>query len=439
MKSDDVALIQRILAGDETAFANLVRKYKNQVHALAWQKTRDFHIAEDIVQETFLQVYRKLETLEDPTQFSRWLHQIADRLCIAWFRKNKIQTEPLGETDISEVGTEAYSRYVAAEHAKTSAETQRDLVEKLLAKLKERDREVITLHYFEEMTSSEIGTFLGVSENTIKSQLHRARQRLKKYEFMIQEALDITIEGEHRSQKQLKGEISMTKEVRDESKIEASLEERLSSLEEMQNQLIAQQEQIQTHIKELQARRDEFSEPAEPGASIEFEPQGSDEPLKPAEPGTIIEFESQESAALKTLCRLPDSGKRAISWGYVGAYRTAPNKTTSRQAFWWNDLDDFLSKVQDANIANFANIFTDPTVSAVLRQLMESSSSVKDLSKECDIPESEVEKAVETLMDATLVARTENDLIEPKNDAVSFFLNFVSMTIVHLGHIRPKN
>ena len=89
MRSDDVALIQRILAGDESAFASLVRKYEKRIHALAWQKTRDFHIAEDIVQETFLQVDRKLETLEDPTQFSRWLYQIADRLCIAWFRKKQ--------------------------------------------------------------------------------------------------------------------------------------------------------------------------------------------------------------------------------------------------------------------------------------------------------------------------------------------------------------
>ena len=48
---------------------------------------------------------------------------------------------------------------------------------------------------FEDMTSSEISEFIGVSENTIKSRLRRARQRLKKYEFMIQEALDITIEG----------------------------------------------------------------------------------------------------------------------------------------------------------------------------------------------------------------------------------------------------
>ena len=209
MKNDDVVLIQRILAGDETAFASLVRKYQKQVHTLAWRKIRDFHIAEDITQETFLQAYQKLETLEDPTRFPRWLYVIADRLCIAWLRKNQRQTEPLEETDLSGIETEAYSRFVATEHAETFAEARRDLVEKLLAKLKENNRTVITLHYLEGMTYAEIVNLLGVPENTIRSRLRRARQQLKKYEFMIQEALDITIEGEHRSQKHLNGDFGM--------------------------------------------------------------------------------------------------------------------------------------------------------------------------------------------------------------------------------------
>ena len=209
MKNDDVVLIQRILAGDETAFASLVRKYQKQVHTLAWRKIRDFHIAEDITQETFLQAYQKLETLEDPTRFPRWLYVIADRLCIAWLRKNQRQTEPLEEADLSGIETEAYSRFVATEHAETFAEARRDLVEKLLAKLKENNRTVITLHYLEGMTYAEIVNFLGVPENTIRSRLRRARQQLKKYEFMIQEALDITIEAEHHSQKHLNGDFGM--------------------------------------------------------------------------------------------------------------------------------------------------------------------------------------------------------------------------------------
>ena len=209
MRNDDIALIQRILAGDAIAFERLVRKYQKQVHTLAWRKVRDFHIAEDITQETFLQVYQKLETLEDPTRFPRWLYVIADRLCIAWLRRNRRHTEPLEETDVSEVETEAYSRYVAAEHAKTFAEARRDLVEELLAKLKEGNRTVITLHYLEGMTYAEISNFLGVSENTIKSRLRRARQQLRQYEFMVPEALDITIEAEHHCQKHLNGGFGM--------------------------------------------------------------------------------------------------------------------------------------------------------------------------------------------------------------------------------------
>ena len=404
MKSDDVELIQHILAGDENAFATLVGKYHQQVHAHALRKIGDFQIAEDIVQETFLQVYQKLETLEDPTQFTRWLHQIANRRCIAQFRKNKIQTEPLEETDISEIETEAYSRYIAAEHEKTSAEAQRDLVEKLLAKLKESDREVITLHYFEEMTSSEIGTFLGVSENTIKSRLHRARQQLKKYESMIQETLDITAERKYRSQKQIQGENSMAAETRDDTKIEARLKE-------LQRQIA----DLQEEIKGIATESDTFH------------------------PDNMEFHDPQRSEALKTLCQLPISDERLISWGYVGGYRTSPSSTKARVAFWLSNIDNFLSKAPDADIVNLASLFTNPTVVAVLRQLVEGKKSFTDLAKECGISESEVENAVALLMDETLVARTEDNLIEPKNDAVSFLLNFVSMTTVHLGHIKSEN
>ena len=226
MKNNDVVLIQRILTGDETAFESLIRKYRKQIHAHAWRKTGDFHIAEDITQDTFLQVYQKLDTLDDPTRFSGWLYAIVNRLCIAWFRKNRIRTESLEETDISEIETEAYSQYVVAEHAKTNAEAQRDLVQKLLTKLKESDKQIITLHYFQEMTYSEIGSYLGISESSIKSRLHRARQRLKKYEFIIQEALDITFKEEHRFHKDSIGGFGM--------KLTIERDDLLSSLQMLQ-------------------------------------------------------------------------------------------------------------------------------------------------------------------------------------------------------------
>ena len=209
MKNDDVKLIQRILAGDDAAFECLIEKYRKQIHAHAWRRTGDFHIAEDITQDTFVQVYQKLETLEDLAQFSRWLYAIVNRLCIAWYRKNRINTESFEETDPSDIESDAYSRYVAAEHVKTTNIVQRDVVQKLLTKLKESDRQVVMLHYFNEMTYSEIGAYLGVSESTIKSRLHRARKRLKRYEFMIHEALDITLEEGHHFHKDINGGIGM--------------------------------------------------------------------------------------------------------------------------------------------------------------------------------------------------------------------------------------
>lgn len=69
MRNDNAERIQRILDGDDAAFACLVKKYQKRVHALAWRKIGDFHIAEDITQETFLQVYRNLAKLKDRSQF----------------------------------------------------------------------------------------------------------------------------------------------------------------------------------------------------------------------------------------------------------------------------------------------------------------------------------------------------------------------------------
>ena len=189
MRNNTAELIQRIVEGDDAAFACLVRKYQKRVHALVWRKIGDFHIAEDITQETFLQVYRKLATLKDPSQFPGWLYVIANRRCLAWLRKKRIQTQHLEEIDIAMAERSSYSRHVAAEQAESAAETKRELVKNLLSKLKESDRTVITLYYFGEMTYAEISEFLGVSVNTVATRVHRARERLKAYEPMIREAL----------------------------------------------------------------------------------------------------------------------------------------------------------------------------------------------------------------------------------------------------------
>ena len=190
MKHDDAELIQRVLDGDDTAFSTLVKKHQKPVHALAWRKTGDFHVAEEITQDTFLKAYQNLSTLKEPQKFASWLYVIAANYCKMWRRKKRLSTQSLEDTDNAELEKTAYSGYVIAENEQGAVETQREVVKKLLAKLQESDRTIITLYYLGEMTYEEISEFLGVSVASIKNRLYRARRRLKKEEPMIREALD---------------------------------------------------------------------------------------------------------------------------------------------------------------------------------------------------------------------------------------------------------
>ena len=187
---NDGALIRQILSGDQTAFAELVKKYQKQVHVLAWRKIGDFHIAEDITQDVFLKVYQKLHTLKNPNQFSGWLYVVTSNLCNTWLSKNRIHYQVSEDIETTIIERDVYSRHITEERVKTSVEAQREVVKGLLAKLKESERTVMTLHYLAEMTVEEISKFLGVSAGTIKSRLQRARNRLQKDETMIREALD---------------------------------------------------------------------------------------------------------------------------------------------------------------------------------------------------------------------------------------------------------
>ncbi len=190
MKNPDIELIQRVLDGDDDAFSALVKKYQESVHALAWRRIGDFHIAEEITQDTFLKAYQNLSKLKKPQSFESWLYVTATNHCRAWLRKKRLRTQSLEHTSSSEMEKATYSDYVIAEKERTTSEAQREVVKKLLTKLQEGDRTVITLYYLGGMTYEEISRFLGVSVSAIKNRLYRARQFLKKEEKMVREALE---------------------------------------------------------------------------------------------------------------------------------------------------------------------------------------------------------------------------------------------------------
>ena len=189
MIQNDAELIQRTLEGDQDAFGSLVKKYQKAVHALAWRKIGDFHVAQEITQDAFLKAYQKLSTLKNHNAFSGWVYVIVAHLSRDWLRKNRLPMDPLDTTDVSEVDQVSYSRYTAEKQAAEADETRREVVKELLKKLPESERTVITLHYLGEMTVKAVAEFLGVSQNTVKSRLNRARNRLRKEEDMIRQNL----------------------------------------------------------------------------------------------------------------------------------------------------------------------------------------------------------------------------------------------------------
>ena len=185
MVENDVQLIRRILSGDDAAFSILVQKYQKNVHALVWRKIGDFHIAEEITQDTFLRVYKSLATLKNPNLFAGWLYVIANRLCINWSQKNSPVMQSLEDTPMDEIEQSAYTHYLSEQCEVKASDRHSEIVQKLLQKLPESERTVVTLYYLGEMTAKEIAKFLGVSVNTIKSRIRRARERLRNEEELL--------------------------------------------------------------------------------------------------------------------------------------------------------------------------------------------------------------------------------------------------------------
>ena len=189
-EENDAQLISRILAGDDTAFSALVEKYRKGIHALVWRKIGDFHYAEELTQDTFLNAYKKLSTLKEPSQFAGWLYVIANRLCTNWIQRQKSKMQSLASIPMEEIEHSSYNHHVLEQREVEAAERRHRLVKELLEKLPESERTVITLYYLGGMQSKEIGKFLGVSVNTVTSRLQRARKRLaQEEELLVQEVL----------------------------------------------------------------------------------------------------------------------------------------------------------------------------------------------------------------------------------------------------------
>ena len=120
---------------------------QKSVHALAWRKDLAISTSLRNLRRTPSSKYiQKLGTLKNPNQFAGWVYVIANRLCIAWHRKQKLPMESLETTNEEEVGESSYRHYEDEQREAASVEYRREHIKNLLEKLPESERTVVTLH-----------------------------------------------------------------------------------------------------------------------------------------------------------------------------------------------------------------------------------------------------------------------------------------------------
>ena len=168
----ELQLIERAVAGDERAFAELVTRYQTAVYNLAYRMLGDAGEAEDAAQEVFLRIYRRLATYDAEHRFSTWVLSIASHYCIDLLRRKRPWLVPL----------ENISNWMRARtrgpEAAALAQEQQDTVRSLLAKLPEHYRLVLLLRYWHDLGYEEIAQVVDLPVSTIKARLHRARNAL---------------------------------------------------------------------------------------------------------------------------------------------------------------------------------------------------------------------------------------------------------------------
>ncbi len=183
--STDHGLLAATCAGDEAAFAELVRRYRNQIINYVYRMTNDYELAVDLTQETFLRVYRAADRYHSSYAFSTYIYRIATNLAISELRSRKrrrlvsltgfFQERERGgeptELDPADVRPLQDTTLVADERCAA--------VTRAIASLPEKYRAPIVLRDIEERSYEEIAGILELSEGTVKSRISRARAFLR--------------------------------------------------------------------------------------------------------------------------------------------------------------------------------------------------------------------------------------------------------------------
>jgi RNA polymerase sigma-70 factor (ECF subfamily) len=181
---DEAALIRAAQAGDQDAFAQLVRAYDQSVLRLAMNLLRSPEDAQDIYQEAFLRVYKNLNNFRFDCSFHTWLYRIVTNLCLDQMRRRKVRKE---EPTVVEGTDGPVDRMDSVAEHRAEADPQRKLfsgqlrrkIKDVLGGLTPRERMVFELRHYQGLRLRKIGEVLGTSEEAAKNCLFRANQKMR--------------------------------------------------------------------------------------------------------------------------------------------------------------------------------------------------------------------------------------------------------------------
>ena len=167
------SLVARAQAGELDAFGQVVRRFQDMACGYAYSILGDFHLAEDVAQEAFIEAYRCLANLREPAAFPGWFRRIVFKHCDRFTRGRQVPTVPLDGAEV----------VASPDRQPAQAAEDREMKANVLAAIRslpERERTVTTLFYINGYSQSDIAEFLEIPGGTVKSRLAASRNRLKK-------------------------------------------------------------------------------------------------------------------------------------------------------------------------------------------------------------------------------------------------------------------
>jgi RNA polymerase sigma-70 factor (ECF subfamily) len=172
--------VQRFVRGEEEAFNQIVRRWERKIYNIAWRMVGNREDAQDIVQETFLSVFRSIKGLRDPGSFSTWLYQIALNHCRAR-RRSRDGNVSLDNPDADQSGAEGpgYSG-IPAEDRGDALETI-DIIQKALVCLSEDHRSAIVLKEYVGLSLEELAEVMDCPLSTAKSRLYHGLKDVQRH------------------------------------------------------------------------------------------------------------------------------------------------------------------------------------------------------------------------------------------------------------------